>query len=215
MEYHLTVHYTGANARDANLMEMTLLCNFLEKIHVVRYVACIEAAAHDHIHCVYQLKEKRPNIKRDIISAMNIDVAKYPNNFCYNKKLKVGQTFALLGGGYLQKGYKKIKTYGVDHNELENGKQEYDAMVSRKTIRVSKYNIIDYIVKEMKDREIPFEQWDTALLMMLRDPKYNMVYTSQSMTEDEMNTLIYFQVKEPSNEDTSVLQSFFKKPRDY
>jgi len=213
MEYHLTIHFTGSNARDATALELALLTAYLEKINVKRYVACIESASHDHIHAVYQLAEKRPNIKRDIISALNIDASKYPNNFCYNKKLKVGQTFALLGGGYLQKGYKAIQTYGVDHNELENGKAEYQNMVSRKTIRVSKYNLIDYLVKEMKDLEIGYDQWESALIHMLRDKKYNMVYACKAMTREDISVMLHFHLNEASENDEMVLSSFFKPER--
>lgn len=213
MEYHLTIHFTGANARDATALELSLLTAYLEKINVKRYVACIEPATQDHIHAVYQLTEKRPNIKRDIINALNIDTSKYPNNFCYNKKLKVGQTFALLGGGYLQKGYKAIKTYGTDYNELENGKAEYQNMVARKTIRVSKYNLVDYLEKEMKDHEIEFDQWESALILMLRDKKYNMVYACRSMSREDIETMLYFRFKEPNDADQNILASFFKPER--
>lgn len=207
-EYHLAIHLSGENGRDTTLHDMTALQEYLEKIHAVRYVVCIEPATHDHLHCVYQLKEKRPNIKRDIISAMNIDVSKYPRNAIYNKKIKVGQTFEMLAGGYLQKGYKFIKVCGVDHNTLENGKQEYDKLVARKQVRVSKYNLVDYIVKEMDEHKV---EWKDALMLMMRDKKYNMIYAIGTMTEEDIDMMVYFKTQDPKLEDANRLYGFFKK----
>lgn len=207
-EYHLALHLGGENGRDMTLHDMNALIEYLGKIHVKRYVVCIEPATRDHLHCVYQLIEKRPNIKRDIINAMSIDTKLYPNNAIYNKKIKVGQTFEMLSGGYLQKGYKFIKTFGITHIELENGKDAYDKLVARKTIRVSKHNLIDYIVDEMKENSCP---WKEALLLMMRDKKYNMYYVANTFAEEEIEMFVHFKTNEPSFDDESMMNTFFKK----
>lgn len=212
-EYHLAIHLSGEQGRNVTAIDLSRLCDYLDKIRCERYVACIEPATKDHLHCVYQLCEDRPNIKRDIINALGIDTKKYPNNAVYNKKLKVGQTFLMVGGGYLQKGYKFIRTKGVSHNELDEGKEEYDNLVARKVIRLSKHDFIRHLSREIEESKTPWKKWREVLKSMLRSPLYNFSYVMNVFTEEQIHCLLHFKFEEPSENDEYALNNFFKEVR--
>jgi len=212
MEYHFVVHLGGHKGRDMTMLDMTMLTEYLEKIRAVRYVACVEPATHDHLHCVYELSEARPQIKRDLLNAIKVDIKDYPSNATYNKKLKVGQTFELLAGGYLQKGYKFIKTYGVDHVSLEEGREEYTKLKERKTVRLSKHNLVRHIAEEMEDQKN--NDWRAVMMLMMRDTKYNFSYVIGAYTEYELETLIHWKtIKSSSDKDAEMFARMFKEER--
>lgn len=213
MEYHLACQLTGDGGRDMTLIDLNLLVDYLDKIRAVRYVACIEPATRDHLHCVYELSEKRPQIKRDLVNAMKIDTKQYPNNAIYNKQLKTGQTFEMLGGGYLQKGFKFIKTKGISHVELEEGREQYTVLKERKCVRLSKHNMVRHIVDEMKQTDS--KDWEVTMKMMMRNPMYNFSYVCNAFTKTELDTLIHFQFTEPNSKDDMMFEQMFKREKEY
>lgn len=211
IEYHFVCHLTGENARDMTLLDMNNLISYFEKIRVKRYVVCIEPATHDHLHAVFELAEKRPQIKRDLLNAMSIKTEQYANNATYCKKLKVGQTFELLGGGYLQKGYKLIKTFGISHIELAEGQEAYTQLTERKVIKLSKHNLIRHIVDDLKANDESPDDYRKALMRMMRSPQYNFSYVCNAFTEDQISMLVYYAMTEPNPNDESMLSYFFKE----
>lgn len=213
LQYHLAIHLSGNSGRNMTLLDLNLLQNFFTDIHVKKFVICIEKATKDHLHAAYQLKDKRPNIKRDIIRALQLDLEGLPNNCVYNKRLKLGQKFNVLAGGYLQKGYKHITSFGISHIELEEGKQEYLTLKDHKVMRVTKYNMIRLIVQHKKEHEE--KSTENALLQMLRLKKYNFTYVINKFTRSEIETLVYFSENKNREDENYFLEQFYKQERNY
>lgn len=218
MEYHLAIHLTGTQGRDVTLIDLQTLKNYFHKILVKKFVMCIEPANRDHLHAVFELNDKRPNIKRDIIKSLKIDTKKYTNNSIYCKRLKLGQKFNILAGGYLTKGYKHILVHNISHIEMEEGKIEYENLKDRKVIKLTKCNIIRYYMKEAKKLEIKnLAKYDeTVILHMLRNKHYNFSYIIGKIEKQELAFMVHFEVTEPSQEDILHLDNvFYKKPKEY
>ena len=214
MEYHLAIHLSGSSGKDLTLLDLQNLKSFFTRIDVKKYVMCIEPAKRDHLHAVYELKTVKPNIKRDILSALRIESKKYPNNAVYNKRLKIGQKFNILAGGYLMKNYKHIYTHNVSHEELVEGKQQYEQIKERKTIRVTKQNIARIIYNESKKSENKELKFRELVIKLFRDKSYNWTYTINKFTETELKCLVYWEGKEDDYDDM-YYEKYFKSENNY
>lgn len=218
-QYHLTLHWTGATARSATILERDLIIDKLKSRGVVRYSSVFELNKNSkdyHLHLVFELEEPWEKRRRDISTLLSIDYKVEAHNALVVSKLKAGQTIEMIAAGY----YTKTDTFknhiqeGFDEEELKKGFADYERMVE-KSLSVNKFNFIKRLIAEMNEDEKKECSWKPAFIRMFRSTKYNTQFAVSIYTEEEIDAMVYFKLTEPSDEDFSVMGSLLKKSRNY
>ena len=218
-QYHLTLHWTGATARSATILERDLIIERLKSRDVVRYSSVFELNKNNkdyHLHVVFELKSPWEKRKRDINTLLKIDFKVESHNALAIPKLGDGQTMEMIAAGY----YTKTDTFknhiqeGFDEEELRKGFADYERMVE-KSLSVNKHNFMKRLIAEMSEDEKKECSWKPAFIRMFRSTKYNTQYAVGLYTEDEIDAMIHFKLTEPSEEDFSIMGALLKTSRNY